>query len=159
MGGRAFRGPGKLPEPLWGEGVKVLLAFSRGVDWFNTQLAVVANWLVLLAALISAGNAASRYVFSESSNGWLEIQWYMFAGFGTHADLDRYHRRLSIPAADLHHPHLFHVAVVCRILEYQRSIVECGRLAALAGKTTSPGRIRLDGAARHFGNHQAHRCA
>jgi len=60
--------------------VKVLLAFSRGVDWFNTQLAVVANWLVLLAALISAGNAASRYIFSESSNGWLEIQWYMFAG-------------------------------------------------------------------------------
>src|SRR5262245_18111621 len=36
--------------------------------------------MVLLAALISAGNAASRYIFSESSNGWLEIQWYMFAG-------------------------------------------------------------------------------
>ena len=35
--------------------------------------------MVLLAALISAGNAASRYLFSESSNGWLEIQWYMFA--------------------------------------------------------------------------------
>jgi TRAP-type mannitol/chloroaromatic compound transport system permease small subunit len=60
--------------------VKVLLTLSRGIDWFNTQLAVIANWLVLLAALISAGNAASRYVFSESSNGWLEIQWYMFAG-------------------------------------------------------------------------------
>jgi len=63
-----------------GEGVKVLLSLSRGIDWFNTQLAVVANWLVLLAALISAGNAGSRYLFSESSNGWLEIQWYMFAG-------------------------------------------------------------------------------
>jgi TRAP-type mannitol/chloroaromatic compound transport system permease small subunit len=60
--------------------VRGLLAFSRVVDWFNTQLAVVANWLVLLAALISAGNAGSRYLFSESSNGWLEIQWYMFAG-------------------------------------------------------------------------------
>jgi TRAP-type mannitol/chloroaromatic compound transport system permease small subunit len=59
--------------------VNVLLKFSRGIDWFNSQLAVVANWLVLLAAVISAGNAASRYVFSESSNGWLEIQWYMFA--------------------------------------------------------------------------------
>lgn len=59
--------------------MKVLLALSRGIDWFNTQLAVVANWMVLLAALISAGNAASRYLFSESSNGWLEIQWYMFA--------------------------------------------------------------------------------
>ena len=57
-----------------------MLAISRGIDWFNTNLAVVANWLVLLAALISAGNAGSRYLFSESSNGWLEIQWYMFAG-------------------------------------------------------------------------------
>jgi TRAP-type mannitol/chloroaromatic compound transport system permease small subunit len=43
-------------------------------------MAVVANWFVLLACLISAGNAASRYLFNESSNGWLEIQWYMFAG-------------------------------------------------------------------------------
>ena len=60
--------------------MKVLLSLSRAIDWLNTQFAVVANWLVLLAAVISAGNAASRYVFSESSNGWLEIQWYMFAG-------------------------------------------------------------------------------
>ena len=36
--------------------------------------------VVLLACLISAGNAASRYAFSASSNAWLEIQWYMFAG-------------------------------------------------------------------------------
>lgn len=79
MGGHVL-GPGQFPRPLWGEGVNVLLKLSRGIDWFNSQLAVVANWLVLLAAVISAGNAASRYVFSESSNGWLEIQWYMFAG-------------------------------------------------------------------------------
>lgn len=60
--------------------MRVLLAISRAIDWVNAQFAVVANWLVLWAALISAGNAASRYLFSESSNGWLEIQWYMFAG-------------------------------------------------------------------------------
>ena len=57
-----------------------LLTISRGIDWLNAQFGVVANWLVLLACLISAGNAASRYLFSQSSNGWLEIQWYMFAG-------------------------------------------------------------------------------
>jgi TRAP-type mannitol/chloroaromatic compound transport system permease small subunit len=57
-----------------------LLKLSRGIDWMNAQFGVVANWLVLLACLISAGNAASRYLFSESSNGWLEVQWYMFAG-------------------------------------------------------------------------------
>jgi len=60
--------------------VRALLAYSRVIDWISTQLAVVANWLVLLAAVISAANAGSRYLFSESSNGWLEIQWYMFAG-------------------------------------------------------------------------------
>ncbi len=63
-----------------GSKVAVLLKLSKGIDWLNEQFGVVANWLVLLACLISAGNAASRYLFSESSNGWLEIQWYMFAG-------------------------------------------------------------------------------
>ena len=57
-----------------------LLKLSSAIDWLNEQFGVVANWLVLLACLISAGNAGSRYLFSESSNGWLEIQWYMFAG-------------------------------------------------------------------------------
>jgi TRAP-type mannitol/chloroaromatic compound transport system permease small subunit len=58
----------------------ILLGFSRVIDWVNEQIAIIANVLVLLACLISAGNAASRYLFSMSSNGWLEIQWYMFAG-------------------------------------------------------------------------------
>ena len=35
---------------------------------------------MLLSCLISAGNAASRYILSISSNAWLEIQWQMFAG-------------------------------------------------------------------------------
>ena len=56
-----------------------LLKFSSAIDWVNEQFGVVANWLVLLACVISAGNAASRYLFSESSNGWLEVQWYLFA--------------------------------------------------------------------------------
>ena len=60
--------------------VHVLLGLSRAIDWLNEQFGVAANWLVLLACLISAGNAMSRYLFSMSSNGWLEIQWYMFAG-------------------------------------------------------------------------------
>jgi len=63
-----------------GKSVAGLLKISRAIDWVNERFGVVANWLVLLSCLISAGNAASRYVFSESSNGWLEVQWYMFAG-------------------------------------------------------------------------------
>jgi TRAP-type mannitol/chloroaromatic compound transport system permease small subunit len=63
-----------------GRSMSVLLGLSRAIDWVNAQFGVIANWLVLLACLISAGNAGMRYLFSVSSNGWLEIQWYMFAG-------------------------------------------------------------------------------
>jgi len=58
--------------------MRILLALSRIIDRLNEKLAVIANWLVLLSCLISAGNAFSRYAFSMSSNAWLEIQWYMF---------------------------------------------------------------------------------
>ena len=58
--------------------MKFLLSVSRCIDGANKRLGSVANWLVLLSCLISAGNAFSRYAFSMSSNAWLEIQWYMF---------------------------------------------------------------------------------
>lgn len=58
----------------------VLLRFSHWVDEMNRGFGWVASWLILLACLISAGNATSRYLFSLSSNAWLEVQWYMFAG-------------------------------------------------------------------------------
>jgi TRAP-type mannitol/chloroaromatic compound transport system permease small subunit len=59
--------------------MKLCLAFSRGVDLMNEKIGFLAEWLVLLSCLISAGNAFSRYAFGISSNAWLEIQWYMFA--------------------------------------------------------------------------------
>lgn len=59
--------------------VKALLAVSHAIDCVSDKLAVAANFCVLIACLISAGNAVSRYVFSESSNSWLEVQWYLFA--------------------------------------------------------------------------------
>ena len=58
--------------------MKGLLAFSAVVDAVNEKLSWIADWLVFLSCLISAGNAFSRYAFSISSNAWLEIQWYMF---------------------------------------------------------------------------------
>jgi TRAP-type mannitol/chloroaromatic compound transport system permease small subunit len=57
-----------------------LLKLSQAIDWLNDRLGTVANWLVLAACLISAANAMSRYAFDLSSNAWLEIQWYLFAG-------------------------------------------------------------------------------
>jgi TRAP-type mannitol/chloroaromatic compound transport system permease small subunit len=59
--------------------VGFLIHISRGIDWINDRLGVAANWMVLIACLISAGNAMMRYAFDMSSNAWLEIQWYLFA--------------------------------------------------------------------------------
>ncbi len=56
-----------------------LLKLALGVDKISEQLGRVAAFTVLAAALISAGNAFIRYGFDISSNGWLEIQWYLFA--------------------------------------------------------------------------------
>ena len=60
--------------------MSTLLRFSLAIDWISERLGRVAALAVLLTALISAGNAFVRYLFDISSNGWLEIQWYLFAG-------------------------------------------------------------------------------
>jgi TRAP-type mannitol/chloroaromatic compound transport system permease small subunit len=59
--------------------MQALLTFSRIVDRLNEWVGRLAAWAVLLACVISAGNASSRYLFSISSNAWLEIQWYLFS--------------------------------------------------------------------------------
>jgi len=59
--------------------VSILLKLSALVDGLSVRLSYAAAVTVLLAALISAGNAFIRYGFDISSNGWLEIQWYLFA--------------------------------------------------------------------------------
>jgi TRAP-type mannitol/chloroaromatic compound transport system permease small subunit len=58
--------------------VNKLLALARHIDALSRAAALVAIWLVLICALVSAGNALSRYTLDLSSNAWLEMQWYMF---------------------------------------------------------------------------------
>ncbi|WP_426959123.1 TRAP transporter small permease subunit [Muricoccus radiodurans] len=60
--------------------MKPLLAFSRVVDSINAVFGKAADWMTLFACVISAGNAFVRYGISYSSNAWLEVQWYLFAG-------------------------------------------------------------------------------
>lgn len=86
-----------------------LLPLADAIDWLSTKLGVIADWLILLACLVSAGNAIFRYLltpvialtgdpayksyhgflslftpvidwYSANANGFLELQWYMFAG-------------------------------------------------------------------------------
>jgi TRAP-type mannitol/chloroaromatic compound transport system permease small subunit len=56
------------------------LGYAKLWDRVSEWTGWIASWLVLLAVLVSAGNAFSRYLFDLSSNGWLELQWYMFTG-------------------------------------------------------------------------------
>jgi TRAP-type mannitol/chloroaromatic compound transport system permease small subunit len=59
--------------------MKGLLVFSRAIDALNEHIGKLAYWLVLVAVVISSGNAVVRYSLNMSSNAWLEIQWYLFS--------------------------------------------------------------------------------
>jgi TRAP-type mannitol/chloroaromatic compound transport system permease small subunit len=83
-----------------------LLSLSRLIDAITTFIGKSTMWLVLATTLISAGNAIVRKAFDMSSNGLLEIQWYLFAavfmlgaGYGflrnSHVRIDFISSRLS----------------------------------------------------------------
>jgi TRAP-type mannitol/chloroaromatic compound transport system permease small subunit len=55
-----------------------LLALSRTIDRLNEIIGKSVSWLILLAVLVSAGNAVVRKALNTSSNAWLELQWYLF---------------------------------------------------------------------------------
>src|SRR3982075_1700729 len=59
--------------------MRPLLAVSAVIDHINEKIGYICNLLVLAACIVSAANAMIRYAFGYSSNGWLELQWYMFA--------------------------------------------------------------------------------
>jgi TRAP-type mannitol/chloroaromatic compound transport system permease small subunit len=86
--------------------VKALLALARAIDALTERVGRVVIWLVLVATLISAGNALSRYLLGASSNAWLETQWYLFgamfllaAGYtlkhNGHVRIDIFYNRLG----------------------------------------------------------------
>ena len=86
--------------------MKTLLTFARLIDALTERVGRVVIWLVLVATLISAGNALVRYALGESSNAWLEIQWYLFgamfllgAGYtlkhNGHVRIDIFYNRLG----------------------------------------------------------------
>src|SRR3954467_14401003 len=56
-----------------------LLRFSSAVDLLNERIGKAAAWLTLAAVLICTINAIVRYSVNMSSNGWLEMQWYLNA--------------------------------------------------------------------------------
>ena len=86
--------------------MNALLALARLIDALTERVGRVVIWLVLVATLISAGNALTRYLLGASSNAWLEIQWYLFgamfllaAGYtlkhNGHVRIDIFYNRLG----------------------------------------------------------------
>lgn len=59
--------------------MKYLLKLATAIDASNERIGRITIWLVLIAALVSAGNAAARKALHLGSNGLLELQWYLFA--------------------------------------------------------------------------------
>lgn len=55
-----------------------LLGISRTIDAVTEFIGKAVSWLILVAVLVSAGNAIIRKIFNVSSNSWLEAQWYLF---------------------------------------------------------------------------------
>src|SRR3954466_1228862 len=76
---RAVDAPARPDIAAPGGNMKSWLAISDAIDRLNERIGGLCNWLVLAACLVSAANAMIRYAFSYSSNGYLELQWYMFA--------------------------------------------------------------------------------
>ena len=55
-----------------------LLRLARAIDAVTEAIGKAVGWLILVAVLLSAGNAIVRKVFNVSSNAYLEAQWYLY---------------------------------------------------------------------------------
>lgn len=58
--------------------MRALLHLSRLIDSLTSSIGRLTSWLIVSAILVSAGNAVMRKLFDQSSNAWLELQWWMF---------------------------------------------------------------------------------
>ena len=167
-----------------GRDVNRLLRLSRVIDAINDTFGAVATWLVLIACLISAGNAISRHFLNASSNAWLEVQWYMFAAMvllgGPYTLKVNEHVRVDVLYSSVSERTrlwidilggLLFLLPICAILVYftwpffldflanPRAFRQFGRSPALAGQADAAARILADGPARHLGDYQALRGA
>ncbi|MBI3284201.1 MAG: TRAP transporter small permease subunit [Burkholderiales bacterium] len=78
------------------------ISLSKLIDALNEKIGQLVSWALLAAVLICTGNALMRYTVNISSNGWLEIQWYLFSAIfllGASATLRRNeHVRIDVVA-------------------------------------------------------------
>jgi TRAP-type mannitol/chloroaromatic compound transport system permease small subunit len=60
--------------------MKFLLKLSGLVDTLSEYVGRTIMWLILMAVLLSAGNAIMRKAFHMGSSAYTEMQWYLYSG-------------------------------------------------------------------------------
>jgi TRAP-type mannitol/chloroaromatic compound transport system permease small subunit len=58
--------------------MKPFLAFAHAIDKVSGLFGRIAVWAIFISCMVSAINATVRYLINDSSNAWLELQWYLF---------------------------------------------------------------------------------
>ena len=159
-----------------------LLALSGTIDRVNEFIGKWVSWLILLAILVSAGNAVIRKVFNMSSNAWLELQWYLFgAAFmlaaaytlkqNEHIRIDivygMFSRRVQHWIDLLGHVFflmpfvtlmmVYFVPYVVAVVPQRRNVEQCRRADHLAGQGDPAGRALCCWPPGHLRDHQEDR--
>lgn len=136
--------------------------FASIVDASTALIGRIAAWGIVLAIVVSAGNAIVRKTFDVSSNALLELQWYlfgaafMFAASWTfardeHTRIDIIFSRFSIRTRawiDLF-GHIFFLApfvglMIWRSVPYvERSILSAERSANAGGLQIWPAKLLI----------------
>lgn len=87
--------------------MKSWLRLAGLIDDLNGRVGRAVYWLVLVAVLVSATNAAARYGLNAGSNAWLELQWYLFSAIfllgAGYALREGAHVRIDLVAARFSH--------------------------------------------------------
>ena len=78
MGEGSLTAPGRASARQGEKGLTGLLQLSRLIDSINERIGKLMSWAILGAVLVSSINATIRFAFNQSSNAWLELQWYLF---------------------------------------------------------------------------------
>jgi TRAP-type mannitol/chloroaromatic compound transport system permease small subunit len=60
--------------------MRFLLTLSGMIDTLSKYVGRAIMWLILMAVLLSAGNAIARKAFHMGSSAFTEMQWYMYSG-------------------------------------------------------------------------------
>ena len=96
--------------------MKLLLSLSRCIDRMNEVVGSFVIWICLVVVIVSSGNAIIRKLFDSSSNGWLELQWYLFGAMfllsSGYTLLRNEHVRVDILSSKLSRHHQIWIEII-----------------------------------------------